>query len=425
MRLLQLSLRSLLVYALLLVLVSVPVSFFSIQAILNEEVDESLVLHRDQFLKHIKNFEYLDDLETDLKVLDQLTYDISIKPFDGNSVVESFQTVYLYDSTEYENRPFRQLSSQVNIRGKAYLFSVRMSLVDNNELVTVISAVQVVLIFLLIIGLILINRYLSKKLWKPFYKTLDQLKAYEIDKSETVETEKTNIVEFDDLNKTVSHLTDRNRKVFTQQKEFIENASHELQTPLAIFQSKLDILMQSPVITESEAAIIGELESTAQRMARLNKNLLLLTKIDNEQFAFTELVEVSAIARGIVTNLKPMADMEAITITVSMNVLTLQANKTLIEVLLTNLLHNAIRHTLHKGSVSVELNDRTFRIANTGNAIKLNVEKMFQRFSKESMSPNSSGLGLAIVRQICTTCGYDLQYDYSNTWHSFSVTFPK
>lgn len=425
MRLLQLSLRSLLVYALLLVLVSVPVSFFSIQAILNEEVDESLVLHRDQFLKHIKNFEYLDDLETDLKVLDQLTYDISIKPFDGNSVVESFQTVYLYDSTEYENRPFRQLSSQVNIRGKAYLFSVRMSLVDNNELVTVISAVQVVLIFLLIIGLILINRYLSKKLWKPFYKTLDQLKAYEIDKSETVETEKTNIVEFDDLNKTVSHLTDRNRKVFTQQKEFIENASHELQTPLAIFQSKLDILMQSPVITESEAAIIGELESTAQRMARLNKNLLLLTKIDNEQFAFTELVEVSAIARGIVTNLKPMADMEAITITVSMNVLTLQANKTLIEVLLTNLLHNAIRHTLHKGSVSVELNDRTLRIANTGNAIKLNVEKMFQRFSKESMSPNSSGLGLAIVRQICTTCGYDLQYDYSNTWHSFSVTFPK
>ena len=423
MRLLQLSLRSLLIYALLLVLISIPVSFFSMQAILNEEVDESLVLYRDQFIKHIKNFEYLDDLETDLKVLDQLAYDISIKPFDGNPVPEIFQTVLLYDSTEHEYRPFRQLSSEVIVKGKMYLLSVRMSLVDNDELVMVISTVQVALIFLLFIGLILINRSLSKKLWKPFYKTLDQLKAYEIDKSGGIETEKTNILEFDDLNKTVSHLTERNRKAFIQQKEFIENASHELQTPLAIFQSKLDILMQSPVITESEASVIGELESTTQRMARLNKNLLLLTKIDNEQFAFTELVEVSAIIKNIVSNLKLMADLEAITITVSVEVLTLQANKTLVEVLLTNLLHNAILHTLQKGSVSVELANRTLKIGNTGNPVKMEVDKMFQRFSKESMNAKSSGLGLAIVKQICDTSGYELAYKYAENCHSFSVTF--
>src|SRR5690606_4452609 len=108
---------------------------------------------------------------------------------------------------------------------------------------------------------------------------LEQLKAYELDKSESIPIESSKIVEFNDLNKTVSHLTERNRKVFLHQKEFIENASHELQTPIAIFQSKIDTLMQSPNLTQAEADTLVELESSAQRMSRLNKNLLLLSKI--------------------------------------------------------------------------------------------------------------------------------------------------
>src|SRR5262245_36676276 len=113
MRLLQLNLRSLLLYALLLVVISIPVSLLSIREILKEEVDESLQLHRDQFVTHIKSFEYLDDLETDLHVLDQLTYDISIRPYDRRLQSERYQTLTLYDSIEHEDRPFRELSSSV------------------------------------------------------------------------------------------------------------------------------------------------------------------------------------------------------------------------------------------------------------------------------------------------------------------------
>jgi len=420
MRLLQVSLRALLLYSLLLVLVSIPVSFFAIREILNKEVDASLVLHSEQFVKHVKNFEYLEDLEMDLVVFDQLSYDITIEPSEW-SAERHFQTVSVYDSIEREFRPFRILSSSVNIKNRPYLLTIRMSVVDNNDLVIALAGVQIILILLLVIGVALLNRSLSRKLWKPFYNTLSQLKAYELDKNESIKTEQSNIIEFDDLNKAIGHLTDRNRKVFLQQKEFIENASHELQTPLAIFQSKLDILMQNSSLTETSSAAIQELEETVQRMTRLNKNLLLLSKIDNDQFTTLEKVDVSKIAIKLLENLKPLADLEYISIESKIDDMCVKANKTLIEVLMTNLFHNAIRHTTPKGTVKVYINDRTLKVLNTGNPIRMSPEKMFERFSKENKSSSSTGLGLAIVKKICDSCLYTLQYDYVNGTHTFSV----
>jgi signal transduction histidine kinase len=423
MRLLQVSLRSLLLYSLILVLISIPISIFSIRQIINEEVDESLALHTNQFIKHIKSYEYLEDLEMDLKIWDQLSYDIVLSPSDKMSVGQRYETVSMYDSIEHELHPFRTLSSTIIIKDKPYLLTIKMSLVDNDELVMALGIVQVILIVLLAAGLLLLNRSLSQKLWKPFYNTLNQLKAYELDKSESIQPEKTNIVEFDDLNKTVSHLTDRNRKVYLEQKEFIENASHELQTPLSIFQSKLDNLMQIPGLTEAGAATILDLEETAQRMARLNKNLLLLSKIDNDQFNEIEEIDLSALANKLLSNLRPMADTDNISIQASISPLSIKANPTLLEVLLTNLFHNAIRHTNANGKVNVNVSDKILTVTNTGNPLKMSTKKMFERFSKEGNSENSSGLGLAIVKKVCDTCRYEIAYNFQDGIHAFSVTF--
>ncbi len=423
MRLLQVSLRSLLLYSLILVLISIPISIFSIRQIINEEVDESLALHTNQFIKHIKSYEYLEDLEMDLKIWDQLSYDIVLTPSDKMSAGQRYETVSMYDSIEHELHPFRTLSSTIIIKDKPYLLTIKMSLVDNDELVMALGIVQMILIVLLAAGLLLLNRSLSQKLWKPFYNTLNQLKAYELDKSESIQPEKTNIVEFDDLNKTVSHLTDRNRKVYLEQKEFIENASHELQTPLSIFQSKLDNLMQIPGLTEAGAATILDLEETAQRMARLNKNLLLLSKIDNDQFNEIEEIDLSALANKLLSNLQPMADIDNISIRASISPLSIKANSTLLEVLLTNLFHNAIRHTNAKGEVIVQITGRVLTVSNTGSPLKMSPEKMFERFSKEGNGENSSGLGLAIVKKVCDTCRYEIVYNFQSGVHVFSVTF--
>jgi signal transduction histidine kinase len=311
----------------------------------------------------------------------------------------------------------------VVIKNKPYLLTIRLSLVDTNELVMTLGTVQIILVVLLAGGLLLLNRALSKKLWKPFYKTLTQLKAYELDKSESITPDTTHIIEFDDLNKTVSNLTERNRKVYLQQKEFIENASHELQTPLSIFQSKLDNLMQIPGLTEAGATTIQELEDTARRMSKLNKNLLLLSKIDNEQFRGQELVDVSALADKLLSNLQTIATTSDISIQKKFASLTIQANNTLIEVMLMNLFHNAIKHTDANGNVTVEIVGRKLSVVNTGNPIKMDSAKMFERFQKESKDESSSGLGLAIVKRICDTFSYKLEYSFKEGLHFFTVCF--
>lgn len=423
MRLLQVNLRGLLLYSLGLVLISIPVSLISVRTILNEEVDESISFQADQFLQHIKGFEYLDDLETDLKVLDQLSNNIHIKPSDSELIEKTYSTLTLYDSMEHEEKPFRQLAASVVIKGKPYLLTVQMSLVDNDDLVMAIGLVQLTLSILLTAGLLLLNRSLSKRLWKPFYKTLDQLKAYDLDKSESITIENSNIIEFNDLNKTVSHLTERNRKVFLDQKEFIENASHELQTPIAIFQSKLDTLMQSPNLSQTDAETIMELESTAQRMARLNKNLLFLSKIDNEQFLSTEEVELSSIIMSQLNSLQTVAQIQDLKISTSLQPFTLNTNKTLVEVLLTNLFHNAFRYSPKGECIEISLYNRKLSVSNKGVPLKMTFPKITERFIKHSTDPNSSGLGLAIVKKICDSTGYEFNYSFNNSTHTFSITF--
>lgn len=423
MRLLQVNLRGLLLYSVVLVLISIPVSLLSLQAILDEEADEAIEHHADQFLKHVKSFEYLQDLETDLQVVNQLSYNIDIRPSERFLAQKQYQSIMLYDSIENEHRPFRQLSSGVIVKGKPYVLTVRMSLVDNNDLLKAIGMVQITVSILLVLGLVLLNRSLSRQLWKPFYKTLDQLKAYELDKNESITVEKSDIVEFDDFNTAVSHLTERNRKVFISQKEFIENASHEMQTPISIFQSKLDTLMQSPALRQAEAETIMDLESTAQRMSRLNRNLLLLSKIDNDQFISKESVDLSDMIASQINNLEPMAALGNIKVRKDLHSTIIKANRALIEVLITNLLHNAIRYGAKEEEITVALKNNILSVSNKGTPLKMNLKQMTRRFSKEGSDSNSSGLGLAIVKNICDSCGYELQYSFADSTHIFSVVF--
>jgi signal transduction histidine kinase len=414
-----------LLYALILVLVSIPVSFFSVEAILQHQTDDSISEQADQFIGHIKGFEYLDDLERDLEVLDQLSSNVHITPSGRQTSSKTYETVLLYDSLAQKEKPFRMLSSGVDIKGNSYLLTITVPLVDQSDLVIAIGLVQVLVSILLVLGLVTLNRSLSQRLWRPFYKTLEYLKSYQPDRSDELPLELSSIQEFDDLNKTVAHLATRNREIFLQQKEFIENAAHELQTPIAIFQSKLDDLMQRPGLTKSEAETIMELESTAMRMGRLNKNLLLLSKIDNNQFADTESIELSEVIMSHVEALKPMAELEELRIRTQTETFLLSANLALIEILVSNLLHNAIRYSPAHGEIVVQLSGGALVITNSGKKLKMGAAEMMQRFRKESADPQSSGLGLSIVKRICDRYHYALSYSFDNGLHVFSVEFKK
>ena len=400
-----------------------PRFFFFIENLLSEEVDEALGFRMAQFQRHIKSFENLEDIHTDIMVMNRLITDMVLVSTEDLSVHNSYKTVVRFDSLENDESPFRELSTVIPIQGINYLVTIRMSLVDNEELVLTLVAVQAALVVLLTIGLLLLNRSMSRKLWKPFYDTLTQLKAYELDKSEPINPQNTNIVEFDDLNKTIGHLTERNRKIFLQQKEFIENASHEMQTPLAIFQSKLDNFMQNPRLTEKEAMEILEMEQSVNRMSRLNKSLLLLSKIDNEQFADVEELELTQLAVPIVENLLPIAALDKVSIETTFHPLKIRANRTLIEILLNNLFQNAVRHNIPEGHVNIAIGNSSMLISNTGGSLTISRAEMFERFKKDSKNENSVGLGLAIIRKICDSNGYGLEYLYDSGRHVFVIAF--
>lgn len=159
--------------------------------------------------------------------------------------------------------------------------------------------------FLLITGvlsisLVLMMRFISKRLWTPFDDTLKQIESFTLEDEALPLFADSNVKEFTRLNTVLIRLMKNNLKSYKTRKEFTENASHELQTPLAVFQSKLDILIQDPDMTEAQAKIVQNLYEVSNRLSRLSRNLLLLAKIDNRQYKQMEQIDVVATLKEVV-----------------------------------------------------------------------------------------------------------------------------
>jgi signal transduction histidine kinase len=297
-------------------------------------------------------------------------------------------------------------------------------MVDKISLVKRIVFVLILLLILLLIGLLMINRSLTMKMWRPFYTTIKRLHDYRVDKQPVLKLERGSINEFNDLNKTIEELTERNYRLYASQKEFAENASHEMQSPLAVFQSKLELLMQTKPLNEEQAMLITDLANASKRMSRLNKSLILLTKIDNDQFLEKEVLSVRDILQKLVRQYEFQIEQKSIQCSFEdAKDITIEANKTLIEILLSNLLSNAIRHNIQDGFIKIILKEKELVIQNSGKLSSLDPQKLFQRFQNDSIDPGSIGLGLEIAKKICTLYHYSIQYLFSDQMHIFSVHF--
>ncbi len=218
-------------------------------------------------------------------------------------------------------------------------------------------------------------------------------------------------------------LISQNISVYKTQKEFTENASHELQTPLAIIKNKLDLLLQKEALTDRQYDIIEEANRALTRITRVNKNLLLLARIENHQFDENEAISMSTLVEQCTTQLAEHFDHKSISILPEIgNHVIADGNKTLIEILLNNLLINAIRHNQQNGTVKISLNQGGITIANSGHS-PLDHSAIFKRFAKTSTESAGSGLGLAIIQQICHRHQWTVHYQFEQDYHIFSVRF--
>lgn len=420
MKLLQKTIRSYFVYSVFILLVAIPVFYYVIQRIVREDVDEDLLatklILKTKISAALKN--------STIEHLNFLDKNISVTKTDYRREFDSLITMDIYDSVSAEMVPYRILKSNFNTDNRSYLLQIKTSLVDNDDLIQSIVNVQVILLLLLLGGLFIINSSLSRRIWKPFYITLDKLRNYKVERHTSLALTKSSVNEFNDLNASLEELTLRTHQSYLSQKEFTENASHEMQTPLAVFQSKLELLMQTSPLNEEQAQLMGELADASRRMVRLNKSLLLLVKIENHQFQESESITVGKLIEDYLRQYNPQITQKKIAVSLKLQPeMMIAANRALIETLIINLLGNAIRHNQTNGSINIFLDSHSLIIQNTWKSSALDESRLFRRFQKNSGDSSSIGLGLEIIKQICNLYGFQISYQFIDGLHSFTILF--
>jgi len=277
--------------------------------------------------------------------------------------------------------------------------------------------------FVLGISLVLTMRFISKHSWAPFDKTLKQLEYFNLEHEKLPKFSLSNIKEFNSLNIALTHLIENNIRSYKTQKEFTENASHELQTPIAIFQSKLDMLLQEPNMSEEQAKIIQSLYEISGRLVRLNKNLLLLSKIDNGQYKQLEIINLSDILKNKLSIFENITKDIVLHQDINNSSLLIKGNLILLESMINNLIVNALRHNKKYGEINISIMNRQLIICNTSTEGELNKKNLFHRFYTSSQGKKGNGLGLAIIKAICDYHSWGIDYYYKNSMHYFIIKF--
>jgi signal transduction histidine kinase len=239
-----------------------------------------------------------------------------------------------------------------------------------------------------------------------------------------IQLKASNINEFKELNAAVTAMSNSVLKDYGALKSFTENASHEIQTPLAVINAKLELLMQAENFSEQQMQYIQNIQEEISRLSKLNQSLLLLTKIDNQQFKDTEKVDVATVINKHLDNYEELIAAKEIALTKNINGESIVLmNKTMAEILVSNLITNAIKHNIKKGTIEIIADRDQLTVKNTGPALSTNPEELFERFKKDKVNSESLGLGLSIVKKICEQYHFKVDYNYANGLHTVSVSF--
>jgi len=394
---------------------------FVLTTVMNKRLDEQLYYVKDVIAKRIK-YDYpltifeepveLTDAENRFYPKDTAIYKdtLILRNIEGEGV------------DEFEK--YRQIKAYETLHGARYKIIVRQSLVRNQDLVWVISFATFIIILLLLTGLWIMNTLTSKQLWKPFYTNLDRLKNFSIQDQNPIKLEATNIDEFQELNISIKNLTQKLQSDFNSLKEFSENASHEMQTPLAIMQSKIELLLQSAKLSKEQSELLKSIYQAGQRLSKLNKTLLLLAKVENQQYSTKEEISFKTLIERQLENYEDFILNKNLKVVKNLSDATFNTNTILAETLISNLLSNSIRHNVPNGSISIDYSADKLVFTNSGKSLEQeDPENLFERFKKESTSKESLGLGLAIVKQVCDVNNWQIDYSQEKNLHKITVLF--
>jgi signal transduction histidine kinase len=392
--------------------------YFILHRILIYQLDKDLRVEQTEIIQHLKETGQLPETS------DYKDQQISFHSTNLVEFKDRYSTQDVYNKREHEMESFRRIDFLVIQGDKYFIATVKKSQQETEDIVRLILMITFFIIAILLLILFISNRFLLSNLWKPFRNTLEQLNQFNFFSKNKIALQKTDIDEFKELNETVLFMTQKVTLDYQMLKGFTENASHEIQTPLAIIKNKVELLSQSENLTEAQINVLQSLNEAAARLSRLNQSLLLLAKIENLQFTHVDTIDFSSMLKRYIDNFDELAQAKGLRISKNIedNVI-MQMNESLAEILISNVISNAIKHNLDNGNITVEFNKNHFRVSNTGPVPHGDTSELFERFKKESSSGDSLGLGLSIVKTITDIYGFSISYHYEMEQHIVEIIF--
>ncbi|MDH3710483.1 MAG: HAMP domain-containing histidine kinase [Cyclobacteriaceae bacterium] len=336
----------------------------------------------------------------------------------------SYSDTVVMHSTLERMEPHTKLEVVREVAGKFYHISLYDVIVEQDDIIESVRE-SMIKVYLLLTGtVLLLGVFAGLYLFKPFNKTLNLIRNFDLDRGQPIRQIKTGTQEFDRLNQFLEEMTTKVQTDYNALKEFSENASHEMQTPLANAIGKLELLLNNPKLEAKESQkVMGALDSLRQ-ISKMGQSLGLLTKIENREFANKAPLDFSTSVTRALDNFQELIDLKSITLERSITPhVEVIMDPNLADIMINNLLSNAIRHNERNGIIRTKVDESGFIICNTGKPPSAAPDSLFDRFKKDSNGRDGMGLGLSIVKKICDVSGFKIDYWYELNEHRLEIEF--
>lgn len=402
----------------------VAVVFLLSSLTLNYLIKDTLISELDEVLSEIKTrADYYTQTRGKIPINSSLDdYQIHYEATSYPSSSSTFTTIpkLIRDKNKIQN--YRELVYTSKIGSQLYRVTINKPIEGMKHMVSHIINLSIITILLVILFLVLVNRFILARLWRPFYQSLEMMAHFQLNKQNHLDFPETTTLEFKYMNDILKRSFQKAGEDYVALKEFTENASHELQTPLAIISSKLDLLIQDENLSEKQEAKIMSAYAALKRMSQLNQSLLLSAKIGNQQFTTANTISFKQKINEKLDQFHELWE-GRISIKAILDESFVIMNKDLNETLINNLLSNATKHNMENGFIEIELSPGTLSIKNPGIDKPLDPAKIFQRFYKSEQNSLGNGLGLSIIKQICDASGLKIEYSFQKNLHCFVLTW--
>ena len=333
-----------------------------------------------------------------------------------------FSDTIVYHSTLERPENHNKLQVGKKIQGKFYKIILYDIIIEQDDIVDGVIESLVKTYLLLFVVVLLGSWFLSRRLLKPFEDTLTAIRGFDIKENQSFKLPHTGTKEFKKLNDFIDQMSQKVMADYQSLKEFTENASHEIQTPISIAKGKLEIL-QDGNLDDEQKKLVEDASKSLTNLSKLGNTLTLLAKIDNQEFEQKEIVDVSSILENLVDEYEELIYLKEITLSKKIaSDVEWSIHPVLLEILVTNLLNNAIKHNISGGGfIKIYLESRQLIIENSGKPLKDNPKLLFARFKKGNQSSSSLGLGLAIIQKICKVSGLEISYINKEQLHQITI----